>query len=548
MRHHHRRFLQASLVSGFFLIVLLFYFTGIFNQPKRVFENIWLPSVEPMASYGKITEFFSGVEIVDGDSILVKEVIDVNFLKPQQEFVRVIPFKYQSGGGNFQIGVRKVKAEFANVEARVEIKRDHGNFYISLKHNDGSELSGLNKINLSYQITRTVNFLENNDQLVYMVTGYQWPVEIERARAVITLPEVTEENQLSATCYIGQANQQTENCQVSSVKSDSVGFDSLSSIKPGQGMIVSFIWPKGILSAPTFLKQSWWIMRDNPILLLPLIALLLLYVNWSVLGRDKWWKANKTSNLPPTNLLPVEIGTIYDNRVDTDDLLLIVADAARRGFLVIRKEDGFWIINKVKDWKNLDSLERKFLEIMFNGQEWWRSDDPACQRAWRDAIHIGTREIYESLTTKGYFTVSPHATRVTYLILAIVFWVGGAIFIPWYGGGFSALAIFITGVIIFWFGYYMPNKSPLGMSALRDVVSYRQYFKTEHKEISQAEWVNHILYVLLFHIDRLAIKSSANKEINEIRWFVYPYKNTVTLKALLKALRKWERDMGRLRY
>lgn len=547
MRHHHRRFLQASLVSGFFLVVLLFYFTGLFNQPKKMFENFWLPSVEPMVSYGKISDFFTGVEVVGGDSININETIDVNFDVAQQEFVRVIPFRYQLGGGNFKLGIRNIKSDIANGEAEVRVKRDHGNYYISIKRKDGSDFTGLNVINLSYQMTRTINYLDNNDQLVYMVTGYQWPVEIERARAVIALPDLAD-GQLSANCYIGQANQQIDNCQVSSVKSDSVGFDSLKSIKPGQGMVVSFIWPKGMITAPSVIKQWWWILRDNPILLLPFIALLLMYINWSILGRDKWWRANKKSSLPPSDLTPTEIGTIYDNRANVKDLLLIILDVARRGYLVIRKDDGFWIINKTKDWKNLDILEKKFLQLMFDGKDWWRSDDDDCQRSLKDAIKIGTRETYTRLTDKGYFSVSPHATRMTYLILALMFWLGGALFIPWYGGGFSALAIFLVGLIIFWFGYYMPIKSPLGMSALRDVVSYRQYFKSEYKEISENDWLNHLIYVLLFHLDGLFVKSLKNKEVVELRWFVFPYNNQLSAKVLLKNLRKFENDLVKIKH
>lgn len=543
MRHHHKRFLQASLVSGFFLLALLIYFTGLFSQPKKMFESLWLPSVEPMASFGKVTDFFAGVQVVNGDSIEVKEVIDVDFSSPQAEFVRVVPFKYQSNGGNFKLGIRKVQAALNNGAAVTDIKRDNGNFYVSVKRQDGSNFVGVNKISLNYQVTRTINYLADNDQLVYMVTGYNWPVEIERSRAVIALPETAGESQLAANCYIGQPGRLSDNCQVSSVKTDSVGFDSLTSLKPGEGMIVSFIWPKGLLTPPTVLKQFWWIVRDNPILLLPFIALLLLYINWLSLAKEKWWQKTSSSSVPPTSLLPVELGTIYDNQVNTDDLLLIILDAARRGYLIIRREEDYWLINKVKDWSKLELVEKKFLDIMFAEKDFWRSDDAACRRSLHDAMHIGKRDVYELLTDKGFFKVSPHTTRMTYLVIAMIFWVGGAVFVPWYGGGFAAAAIFVTGIIIFWFGYYMPHKSPLGLAALRDAFSYKQYFKSEFKEISTADWVNHLPYILLFHVDKWAMKALKNKEIKELSWFIFPHKKAFTIKVLLKALRRWEREM-----
>ena len=550
MRHHHRRFLQASLISGFFLLVLLFYFAGTFSEPKKMLGNFWLPSAEPMTSYGKVTDFFAGVDVVDGDSILVKEVIDVDFSNAQPEFVRVLPYKYQSSGGNFNLGVRNVQATLNNGSAKVDLKKDEGNFYISVKREDNSQFIGVNKISLNYQITRTINYLDKNDQLVYMVTGYQWPVDIERARAVITLPRasVGDSNQLSANCYIGQRNQLTDNCQVSSVKTDSVGFDSLKTLKPGQGMMISFIWPKGILTAPTMAKQFWWILRDNPMILLPIIALIFMYLNWLMLAKEKWWKSVKVSSLPPTGLLPVELGTIYDNRVNLDDLLLIVIDAARRGYLVIRKEENYWLLSKTKDWSKLDELEKKFLDILFAEREWWRSDDAVCRRAWRDAVLIGRRDVYDRLTDRGYFGVSPHTTRLMYSVIAMIFWVGGALFIPWYGGGFSALAIFITGVIIFWFGFYMPHKSPLGIVSLREAFSYKQYFKTDFKDINVTDWVTHVPYILLFHVDKWAVKALKKKVIKEPEWFDYAYKKTFTIRTFLRAIRSWEREMRRIRY
>lgn len=548
MRHHHRRFVQTSLISGFLLILGLIYFVSFFKQPMKVFQSNWTPTVEPMASYGTVTDFFAGVDVVDGDSLLVNEVIDVRFDLAQPEFIRIVPYKYQTGTANYKIGVRQVKASFNNGEALVETKKDGNNFLISIKRQDGFEIVGDVKINLSYQITRTINYLEDHDRLVYMVTGYQWPVPIERSRAVITLPDYVGTESLSANCFISQANLQTENCQISSIKSDSVGFDSLTEIKSGQGMIVSFTWPKGILVEPNFVVQGWWVIRDNPLILLPLIALALFYLNWLILAKEKWWKKTIPSVLPPTGLLPIEVGTIFDNKVNIDDVLLIFIESARRGYITIKKEENFWIINKIKEYKSIDRLEKRILDVFFAERDWWRSDEKDCRQSWRDALHIARRETYDQLTDKGFFVVSPTAVRWTYLIMAVIIWIGGAVFIPWYGGGISAIAIFITGFIVFIFGYYMPKKTPLGIAALRDAFAYRHYLKNDFNKLPAGEWINHISYVLLFHADRWLSRAKQKEKIDELSWFEYPYKKEVDLKSFLQALRRWERDMMQSRF
>lgn len=548
MRHHHRRFLQASIISGFLIVLSLLYFVGFFKQPMKIFQNSWLPSVEPMASFGVVTDFFAGVDILGGDSLLVNEVIDARFDVAQPEFVRVIPYKYQTGTANYKIGVRQIKASFSNGQAIIDTKKDGNNFLISIKRQDGYEISGETKIKLSYQITRTINYLSDQDQLVYMVTGYQWPVPIERSRAVITLPDDVSTENLSANCFISQVNLQTENCQISSLKTGSVGFDSLKEIKSGQGMMISFAWPKGVLTEPSFLAQTWWVIRDNPLILLPLVALALFYLNWLFLAKEKWWKKTIASSLPPTGLLPVEVGTVFDNKVNISDILLVLVESARRGYITIQKQDGYWIINKIKDYKTLDRLEKRILDVFFAERNWWRSNENDCRQSWRDTLHIAKREVYDQLTDKGFYMISPTAVRWSYLFLAVIIWVSAVIFIPWYGGGVSAVAIFITGFIVFIFGYYMPKKTPLGIAALRDTFAYRYYLKTDFNQLPINEWLNHIAYVLLFHADNWISKSKQKEVIEQPTWFDYPFKSDLTLGKFLKALRQWEKDMMQSRF
>jgi hypothetical protein len=548
MRHHHRRFFQASLFVGVLLIFFLIYFFVYFKEPRQIFESASLPEVRPQASFGVIQDFFSGVTLIDGNSVQIKEVIKANFNQQQDQFVRVLPYRYKSGGVNYKLNISDINVGINNQLAQIDIARDQGSYLLTIKNANNSNFNGFVKFNIDYKVSRIINYLDDNDQLVYLATGYQWPVSIERARAIISLPFSVGQDKLSADCHISQAGQLIDNCQVSSVRSDSVGFDSLSTIAPGQGMLISFSWPKNVLSSPDIFKQFWWLLRDNPFVLFPFVCLLLFYFHWLFFVRQRWYQPLKPTAIPPPALLPVEVGTIFDNQANIKDVLLILVEAGRRGFLTIRKEVGYWLIKKNKEFDSLSLLERRILDSFFADRDWWRSDNVDCRRAWHDALHLGKRETYQQLVNRGFFPISPASIRWFYVFLAIIIWITGFVFVVSYGNTISAVAILISGFLIIIFGQYVPPKSPLGQEAWRDIGSYRLFIKRKFNHLPADEWLNHISYILLFHGEKWAIKAIKKETIKPLKWFVYSNKKIVTIGNLFKELRHWEKEMLRARF
>lgn len=477
------------IVSLLILIFGLIYFFISYQNPKNVISRIFLDSVYAQELPAKaelpeeyIQDYQVEMKINRDNTVNITEKIIYDFGDQARHGIyREIPYKYQARAGNFTVGVKVISVNNENNEPYMyTIAKSNGKVKIKIGDPDET-ISGVYTYIINYQVNRVINFFNDHDELYWNVTGNGWAVPIDRTGIIIKLPPGAKAEDIEARCFTGKLGSIEQNCQVTNVSNSQVGYSVFNILPPQEGLTVVLGWPKGILTAPTLLTQLKWILKDNPLLLLPLIVFLIMYLLWFFRGRDL---GAKRAIIPqyetPNDLLPAEIGALIDERVNLADISSTIIDLAVRGYIKI-KESGNkdWELIKLKDFNGLKVWEGDFIEEVFNKNQSVKISE--LENKFYQHLPKLKKSLYQLLVEKDYFPVSPQKTRLVYSLAAIALIFLGLIVMPFFGGGLNIAFLAISGIIIIWLGQYMPRKTKTGTKIYQDILGYKMYLSVAEK-------------------------------------------------------------------
>ncbi|MBU1131569.1 DUF2207 domain-containing protein [Patescibacteria group bacterium] len=530
MRHHQKRFLILFIILIGLLIFGLIYFLANYKNPRNVISSWLAESVkaeELTREY--IQDFQVSIRINNDNSVDVSERIVYNFGDWQRHgIVREIPYKYKAKGGNFAI---KLKVQSViNESGRsyyYQAAKDSGK--VSIKIGDPDKyVSGPQTYIINYQLDRVINFFDDYDEFYWNVTGNDWQAPIDRAGVAVKLPQFTNAEDIQAQCFTGSFGSKEQNCSVTNVSNSQIGYSVFKTMAPGEGLTIVLGWPKGILLPPSFISQIKWIMADNPLMLLPILSLLVMFLLWYFHGRD----LGKITTIipyyqPPLNLLPAEVGSVIDERVNLVDISSTIIDLAVKGFIKI-KEAGRndWEFIKLREFEGLKIWEKKFAEAIFDSKPSVKISELK-NNFYRHLADL-KKEMYKDLVEKNFFTASPQKIRTLYIIAAFILLCLGMVVIPFFGGGFNILFLVLSAVVIFWLGQYMPYKTKEGTKAVQEIKGYKRYLAVAEKERIKfhnapekkpEEFEKHLSYAMVLGVEKKWAQQFKDIYLQKPSWY-----------------------------
>src|SRR3989339_1069838 len=470
MRIHQKRFLAFFIVLLIISILAIVFYFFQFKNPRDVLSSI-VPSARAQAEYNPeyIADFQAEVVIKSDSTVNVRETITYNFADNQRQGIyRVIPYRYFTAGGRFTVdlSVKSVTDERGQNLA-YEVAKEDGNASVKIGE-AGQYISGLKIYVISYDLRRVINFFDDHNEFYWNVTGNNWAVPIDRSGIVVHLPDGTRAADISAECFTGQYVEKNQDCRVTNVSNSQVGYSSFTTLSSGEGLTVVLGWPKGILSPPGFLRQLGWLIRDNPLIFLPLLTLLVMALLWHCHGRDLGRQRTVIPHYQaPADLNPAEVGSLIDETVNLRDISATFIDLAVRGYLKIRKLDGSrmfgrgdWELVKLKDFNGLKEWEKDFANDVFGSAASVKLSE--LKKTFYQHYPKLVRNMYAQLVGAGFFPKSPNKVRNLYAVLAAVLFMLGAIVLPFFNGGINIAALIVSGGVVFWLGRSKPRKTVLG--------------------------------------------------------------------------------------
>src|ERR1051326_1827894 len=262
----------------------------------------------------RVADFSDTISISQNGSAAVHERITLVFDGEWHGIHRFIPVEYPGPRGtNYTLFLNVVDVTDDN-GAKLKYDSSTSNGFRDLKIYIPGAVDSTRIVDIDYTVRNGMRFFEDHDEFYWNVTGNDWPVPIDRASAVVNFPANAADS-LRAQAFTGVYGS-TEGNAMSVVKGSAAAFETTGPLPMRGGLTIDIYVPKGILKQPSGFTRAMWFLGSNPIVLLPLWTLAVMFFIWWHWGRDPDPGMSVAPMYePPAGISPAEAGRSEERRV-----------------------------------------------------------------------------------------------------------------------------------------------------------------------------------------------------------------------------------------
>jgi uncharacterized membrane protein YgcG len=443
----------------------------------------------PAAAAGEAIRLFATeIHLETEDAFIVEERITYDFGHQRRHGIfREIPVRYGRGRAadyRISLDVQSVTDE-SGIAQPFQVSTSGRNLRIRIG-DPQREVTGIRSYLIRYRVKRGILYFDDHDELYWNVTGTDWPVPIDRAEAVVFLPEGAPLELMKFRCFTGPMGAVGSDC-AERVSIGVVSFQTNRPLRGNEGLTIVAWLPKGVLTEPTALERLLSRLGDylSPWALLPLGALLALLHLWRSRGRDPVGRdAIPVAYQPPEGMTPAELGTVVDERVDIEDITSSILDLAVRGFLEIEELEAtkflffsdrdFALVKKREADSSLRPYEQLLLSHLFaTGSRVTISS--LKEKFYKHLPELRT-SLYQQLSgARGYFPVSPDRVRKGYAVAGGILLGLGVLVFMVLSRTLPGATLFASGAIILLFSRIMPRRTRRGRKVYEEILGFKEF-------------------------------------------------------------------------
>jgi uncharacterized membrane protein len=459
-------------------------------------------AIAQSSSEEKIDGFYVSATINQDATVKVAEKIVYNFGDNERHGIfRTIPIKYSNTLGNLKIKITDITVTDENFkEYEFDVSTKGRNLEIKIG-NAAAYVRGIKTYVITYTVDRSMSYFEDFDEWYWNLTGNEWNVPIGEIEAMIHFPQGIAGNELKVSCYIGSAgsNQSCGTITSTSTQSvQSVSFKAPRGLQPFEGLTAAVGFPKGIVHEPTQQEKITDLIKDNAILILPVLVFLFMFRLWWQKGKDP---AGRGTIVPeyesPEKLSPMEMSLMLNQSVRDKDISAHIIYLAEKGFIKITqtgekkflKDTTDYILTKTKNISEAENeVDKKLLTALFHDDT---GNEKANERKLSDLKHEFYKEltnikrsVITSVITKGYYTEDPLKTIFKYIGLGVVFEIAAFLIALalGYTGVLLIVSIALSGACIIIFALLMPRVTSSGAVIKERIEGLKRYITVAEKD------------------------------------------------------------------
>jgi len=377
----------------------------------------------------RIQRFVSDVTVNTDASLTVRETIEVVAEGDQikRGILRDFPTVYRDGRGTrLVVGFevlsvsRDGRAEPYSIESISNGKR------IRIGDADVFLPRGPHVYEIVYRTTRQLGFFADFDELYWNATGNGWDFAIDKAVAIVRLPQGSQIKQHAA--YTGPQGASGRDFRVVTAQGSEYRAETTSRLAPNEGFTVAVAWQKGIVTPPTEAEQRWWFASDNAGMLALIVSILMViayYIYaWKKVGRDPPQGTIIPLFAPPPGLGAAGSRFIWKQKFDSRGFAAALVGLAVKGRLRIIDDDGDFAIEKKPDQgQALTRAEQAFYGGLPGGTTRLEKSNHLKVQAMRAVLEKALKDEYEGsvfLRNIGWFWTGA-AVSAAGLVIAALF-------------------------------------------------------------------------------------------------------------------------------
>jgi uncharacterized membrane protein YgcG len=318
-----------------------------------------LVAIVPLRADERILSFDSDITVQADGAFLVTETIRVRAEGRQirRGIFRDFPTVFEDDNGR----ERKVDFELISVkrDGRTEnaaVETGARALRIRIGNANVFLAEGAYTYEIVYRTDRQLRRFGSHDEVYWNVTGTDWAFPIDKASAVVTLPEG---GVIEDTAYFtGPFGAQGKNARRSIASNKRiVAFETSRPLAPREGLTIAVKFNKGVIPEPNQQQQLGWFLKDFLAEIIAFGGLLVVFFYylwaWIRVGRDP----PKDAMVPrwdlPDGISPALAHYIHFKGLQKQGFTALSAAAlslAVKGHITLDNDDGELTVNKVPDF------------------------------------------------------------------------------------------------------------------------------------------------------------------------------------------------------
>ena len=336
----------------------------------------------PASGYERIISFDSSIEVQKDGSLSVREdiTVQIEHNRINRGIFRDFPTRYKDPSGkNVEVGfsVKTVLLDGGNVPWKTE-KMSNG---VRVRIGDPNSYAPLGEhtYTVVYVTTEQTGFFEEHDELYWNVTGTGWEFAIDRATALLTLPEGADVTKIA--WFTGPQGSMAQNAS-GRMAGNTAFFETTRPLGPGEGLTIVAAFPKGFVSPSeaSLRRQSRTMLAEKYGGIVPPLVVFLLFAYymtvWIRYGKDIRPGHIIPLFYPPEAVTPAMSSYVYHQKMKDDTFTATLIDLSVRGYMRIEEHDvpkglfrksknRFTLHRTEKDTGELKMVEKVFLRSLF---------------------------------------------------------------------------------------------------------------------------------------------------------------------------------------
>jgi hypothetical protein len=226
----------------------------------------------------QVFRFISDITVNKDASLDVTETITVHANQTQIKngLVRWLPTQEKSNGYFSALRYQLYDILMDNKKLPFSIKHENKRFIIYIGDPKKLLAPGDYTYTIQYHVSNAIDFLKNEDQLYWNITGNDWNFPIQSAVANITLPDDAPITHYMG--YTGSAQNKYPFLKVTLPQKNKISFMTTQPLIIHRGLTVSIAWPKGFITPPPWQEQMKTFVAAHAISMLLILAIASLFI------------------------------------------------------------------------------------------------------------------------------------------------------------------------------------------------------------------------------------------------------------------------------
>ena len=436
-----------------------------------------------------IRSFESTITVEQDGSATITESIRLNFRGQFNGIYRTIPVDYPGPRGSNYALFTEILAVEGDSGNELEYEDRISGGFRELKIYIPGAVDTDKTVKIRYRVLNGVRFFPDYAEWYWNVTGNDWEVPIDRAAATVELPSAAAAG-LRAQGFTGVYGSKLQDVNVE-INGSRVFIESSNPLPMRGGLTVDIYIPPGVLREPDPLKRARWFVRGNPIVLLPVFALLVMFGLWWLKGRDPDAGLSVAPQYePPKNMTPAEVGALVDDSVDARDLTSTLVDLAVRRYIDIDETEEEGLLFKSKDylfklvrqrsqWSGLAPHELTLLNKLFPDTDERRLS--SLKNTFYTTVPRLKKDILSALKSKGMYRLDPDMAMFWRIVGAVI---SAAPFVWLHMSGrapvfqspaYLGVAVVASLIIVWLFGRQLTAKTLAGVRAHVRIRGFQEF-------------------------------------------------------------------------